>query len=57
MPQPQLFLQYFTPDYIAGTNAYGVVMPFSFMPPQAPAGRSSATYQVTPAEKPAPEKK
>jgi len=53
MPQPHLFLQYFTPDYISGSNGYGVVFPVSFLPPQpSRGGSSSATYQTTPAEKP-----
>jgi hypothetical protein len=58
LPQPQLFLQYFTPDYISGTNHYGVLVPVTFVPPQPRAQNSSATYQVTPAERsPPPEKK
>lgn len=55
MPQPQLFLQYFTPDYIAGSNGsgYHVVLPMGFLPPQPPRTPSStATYQVTTPDKP-----
>lgn len=49
MPQAQLFLQYFTPDYLPGSNAVGVVVPVGFVPPQPrPTSSSSATYQVTP---------
>ncbi len=49
MPQAQLFLQYFTPDYLPGTNAGGLVVPVGFVPPQPrPSSSSSATYQVTP---------
>jgi hypothetical protein len=57
MPQPQLFLQYFTPDYLPGTNGYGygfgAGLPVSFLPPQpVRTANSSATYQTIPAEKP-----
>ena len=49
LPQPQLFLQYYTPDYLPGTNAYGVTVPVGFVPPQPrPVSSSSATYQVVP---------
>jgi hypothetical protein len=55
MPQPQLFLQYFTPEYLPGTNGYGYGygLPVSFLPPQpARTASSSATYQTIPPEKP-----
>ncbi len=49
MPQAQLFLQYFTPEYLPGSNAAGLVVPVGFVPPQPrSSSSSSATYQVTP---------
>jgi hypothetical protein len=53
MPQPQMFLQYFTPEYLPGGNGYSIGLPVSFLPPQTSrAASSSATYQTTPPEKP-----
>jgi len=53
MPQPQMFLQYFTPEYLPGGNGYSIGLPVSFLPPQASrAASSSATYQTTPPDKP-----
>jgi len=51
MPQPQLFLQYFTPDYLPGKNGYGVALPVGFVPPQPRSASSTATLQVTSPEK------
>lgn len=51
MPQPQLFLQYFTPDYLPYTNGYGISLPVGFIPPQPRGGSSTATYQITTPEK------
>ncbi len=49
LPQAQLFLQYFTPDYLPGSNGYGISVPVGFVPPQPrPVSSSSATYQVVP---------
>jgi hypothetical protein len=51
MPQPQLFLQYFTPEYTPGSNGYGIFLPVGFVPPQPRSAGSSATYQVVTPDK------
>jgi hypothetical protein len=45
LPQSQMFLHYFTPEHMAGSNSLSVSLPIGFAPPE-PRVSSKASYQV-----------